>query len=364
MHRNGRDFPRKEEDRTRPPVGRFPRPRIAAFCLCAAVGVLSLCSSACVSRAQDKPTRILHVSVTGSDEDGGSRTRPLRSIQAALERAEPGDTIRVAAGDYRPRVVTVRAGKPGAPIALVGSPGARITGDGSGRQIEIRHDYITLRDLTIGDANKLVWVEGAHHVRIERNRLENAGGECIRIKYLSTDVVVAQNTIDHCGLTGFDLDRDEHNGEGVYIGTDPYQLDRNPTRVPDASNGNVVRQNVIATYAAECVDIKESAERNRVVGNICSHSRDPDGSGLDARGNRNLFRGNVVSANAGAGIRFGGYGAKDGVENSAVDNVLVANRGYGLLVLRRPQGRVCGNVVRQSGHGVVNIRSMHPTRRC
>jgi hypothetical protein len=55
-----------------------------------------------------------------------------------------------------------------------------------------------------------------------------------------------------------------------------------------------------------------------------------------------------VSVSAGAGIRFGGYEATDGIESSAVDNVLVASRRYGLLVLRRPQGRICGNVVRHA----------------
>lgn len=98
--------------------------------------------------------------------------------------------------------------------------------------------------------------------------------------------------------------------------------------------------------------------------NVCSHSRDPKRSGLDARGNGNLFRGNVVSVNAGAGIRFGGYGTYDGVENSAVDNVLVADRGYGLLVLRRPQARICGNVVRQSGRGSANVKGLRPSRPC
>jgi hypothetical protein len=306
----------------------------------------------------------LYVSVTGSDDGSGTKTHPLRSIQTALGKAEPGDTVRVAAGDYGEHIVTVRSGRPGAPITLAGNRGARISGDGSGRLIQIRNDYITLRDFMIGDADKLVWVEGAKHVRIRDNWLENAGGECIRIKYLSTNVLVYHNTIDHCGLTGFDLEGDEQNGEGVYIGTDPGQLDRNPSTVPDASDNNVIIDNTIATYAAECVDIKEGAQHNRVIGNSCSHSRDPNGSGLDARGNHNLFRGNVVSATEGAGIRFGGGGAHDGIHNSAVDNVLVANRGYGLLVLRQPQGRICGNVIRQSGLGIVNVRGTSPSVPC
>jgi hypothetical protein len=58
------------------------------------------------------------------------------------------------------------------------------------------------------------------------------------------------------------------------------------------------------------------------------------------------------------------YGAEDGIENSAVDNLLVGNRGYGLLVLRRPQDRVCGNVVRGSGLGVISAHGFDPTAPC
>jgi len=335
--------------------------RISALAACSLVAALPL--GCTVGRTH--PGRTLYVAPGGSDADNrGIRAKPLRTIQAALARARPGDTIRVAAGDYSARLVTVRSGRAGAAIAIVGAHGARISGNGSGRQVQIRNDYVTLRGFTIADADKLVWVEGARHVLIEHNRFENAGGECIRIKYLSSDVRVVDNTIDHCGLTGFDLAADEHNGEGVYIGTDPGQLDRNPTLVPDTSNHNAVVGNSIATYAAECVDIKEAASRNRVIDNDCSHSRDPDGSGFNARGNDNIFSDNVISASAGAGIRFGGYGARDGTRNSATGNVLVGNRGYGFLVLRRPQGRICGNVVRQNRLGIVNVGGIHPTAPC
>ena len=42
-----------------------------------------------------------HVAVTGSDVDEGSATTPLRTINAAAQKALPGDTITVHAGIYR-----------------------------------------------------------------------------------------------------------------------------------------------------------------------------------------------------------------------------------------------------------------------
>lgn len=208
--------------------------RFLTVSVCLLVGAGSIGFLGCAFAARDRPRRTLYVSVTGSDRGSGTKGQPLRSIQAALGRAEPGDTVRVA----------------------------------------------------------------------------------------------------------------------------------DPSAVPDASDGNAVIDNTIATYAAECVDIKEAAEHNHVIGNSCSHSRDPKGSGLSARGSHNVFRGNVVSVSEGAGISFGRYGVNDGTDNSAVDNVLVANRGYGLLVLSHPQARICGNVIRQSGLGIVNARGIRPSARC
>lgn len=334
--------------------------------LCSGLAVVAIVGASCGSSplAGTLPRRTLHVAVEARAHGTGSAARPFASIQQALAHAEPGDTIRVGAGSYRDPIATVRSGRAGAPITIAGARGARLTGNGSGRLVEIRNDYVTLRGFSIGDADKLVWIEGAHHVVVENNTLENGGGECIRIKYLSTYVTVAHNTIDHCGLTGFDLAKNEHNGEGVYIGTDPHQLDRNPTSVADASDHNSVVDNTIATYAAECVDVKEAADHNLVAGNDCSHSRDPKGSGFDSRGNDNVFRNNVSAANAGAGIRFGGYGAQDGIHNTAVGNVLVDNAGYGVLVLRQPQTRVCGNVVVQSRLGASSAAGIDPAAAC
>jgi nitrous oxidase accessory protein NosD len=326
----------------------------------AAIAILA----AGASHAATAARRTIYVSLAGTSDGTGSKTRPLSTIAAALALAQPGDTVRVAPGDYHERFTTVRSGRRGARITLSGAPGARIVGDGSGRQIQIFNDYITLRGFTVSGADKLVWIQGAHEVRIEHDRFTDGGGECVRIKYLSTHVLVAHNRIGPCGLTGFNVPEDRKNGEGVYIGTDPGQLDRNPTAVADASDANVVQANTIDTDAAECVDIKEAAERNRVIGNNCSGSRDPKGSGFDARGNNNLFLNNRSTGNVGAGIRFGGYGAEDGTKNSAIGNVLVDNGGWAFLVLRQPQARVCGNVMRRNALGPSNVSGMRPGARC
>ena len=73
-----------------------------------------------------------HVTTTGNDQDCGSAAQPFRSIQAAAERAQPGDVITVHEGVYRERVNPPRGGlsdeqrityqaAPGEQVAIKGS---------------------------------------------------------------------------------------------------------------------------------------------------------------------------------------------------------------------------------------------------
>ncbi len=48
--------------------------------------------------------REYHVSVQGNDNNDGAAERPLRTISAAAQRAQPGDAITVHAGVYRERI--------------------------------------------------------------------------------------------------------------------------------------------------------------------------------------------------------------------------------------------------------------------
>ncbi len=65
--------------------------------------------------------------LTGSDRASGDENAPLRTICEAIARAGPGDTVRIAAGDYRETIEPWRGGEPGRPITLVG--------DGSGARV-------------------------------------------------------------------------------------------------------------------------------------------------------------------------------------------------------------------------------------
>lgn len=80
-----------------------------------------------------------YVSLSGNDANEGTvPERPWRTIQAAADRMEPGDTALVAAGDYAQRVLTKRAGLPGARITFKSVGSVYMKG------FEIRHSYVTV----------------------------------------------------------------------------------------------------------------------------------------------------------------------------------------------------------------------------
>jgi hypothetical protein len=308
--------------------------------LAAAVALAVPAPAAAPPSLSDHP-RTLHVAARAAAPGDGSVARPYPRIAQALAVAVAGDTVLVGPGRYAEEVRTTRPGRPGAPIRVVGRPGAHLVGPhgrARGRMVQVLHDYVTLRSLELSDANILVWVQGASHVRLLNSRLHDAGGECVRLKGFAQANEIAGNVIARCGRARFSLARGTKNGEAVYIGTAPEQAGGRP----DRSDGNRVHHNRIAA-TAECVDIKEASRNNLVERNRCSGSDDPDGAGFSSRGDHNSFRYNLSTGHAGAGIRLGGDKVSQGVRNNVVGNTITGNAGYGLKVMRRPQGRIAGN---------------------
>jgi len=300
----------------------------------------------------------------GAAPDGkGTGDRPFATIQAALRVARGGQTVQVGPGVYREQVRSVRSGRPRAPIRLTGH-GARIVGrSGTNHLIEIGHNHIEVRGFTISHASTLISMTRVRGVRILGNTLRDGGGECVRLRYFSVRNEVAYNRIVRCGREGFDLGDNRKNGEGIYIGTAPEQLDRNPRAVPDRSNANRVHHNSIVV-PAECVDIKEDAAANVVTDNRCVGSKDPQGAGFSSRGIATVFRRNDSSGHAGAGIRVGGDHHDDGVRTVITGNRLHDNGHTGLKVIRRPQGLICGNRFWRNRDGDVNVNDVRADRRC
>ena len=318
----------------------------------AAAVVLAVPAPAAAPPSRSGHPRTLHVAAHAAAPGDGSATRPYPHVAQAVAVAVAGDTVLVGPGRYAEEVRTVRPGRPGAPIRVLGRPGAHLTGPrglARGRLVQVLHDHVTLQSLELSHANILVWVQGARGVRLLGSRLHDAGGECVRLKGSAQANEVGGNVIARCGRARFNLARGTKNGEAVYIGTAPEQA----AGRPDRSDGNRVHHNRIAA-TAECVDVKEGSRRNLVERNRCSGSDDPDGAGFSSRGDHTTFRYNRSTRHAGAGIRLGGDRRGQGVRNDVVGNTLTDNAGYGLKVMRRPQGRIAGNTFARNRRGRTN----------
>lgn len=240
----------------------------------------------------------------------------------------------------------------------------------------VNGDNITLENLTVDGfyypdfptmtrkvsvLNRLIWLQQTTNSRIIGNIVKNAGGECIRLRTASHDNEVAYNTIHGCGYYEFKiqpLQRLWKNGEGVYIGADPYQIRANQINkqaywganwdaMTDGTHNNLVHHNDIFPgaqdeltpppinelragvqpsdgYGNECVDIKEDKDdigrlvtlpgvakaqliNNVIRDNRCQGQFDEDSGALDARGSNNLFEHNhVLGTVRGAALRLGG----------------------------------------------------------
>ncbi|NOQ64234.1 MAG: DUF1565 domain-containing protein [Methyloprofundus sp.] len=290
---------------------------------------------------------------------GAAISSPLATIERALRLAKAGDTIHLMDGEYLQNIDTYRGGTPANPIRITGSPSAIVKGTERTNIAFIRHNYIELNGFTIdglvGDGSqvlhyrkKLVYIlgkknVGIHGVKLLNMELLNARDECIRFKYFARNNEISNSHISHCGAEDFLFDGGGHNGEGIYIGTAPEQLDRNATNEADQSDSNWIHDNIIETFGNECVDIKESSRFNIIEYNECSQQLDTNAAGISIRGTHNTVRFNTIHDNLGAGVRLGGDRASDGHSNNVYGNLLSNNEYSGLKIVVEPQDKICDN---------------------
>ena len=336
----------------------------------------------------------LYVDPAGSDGADGTQAAPLRSIQAALDRAEPGTTINLAPGEYREQPVTMRAGEPGAPITIRGPETGQdragryqATLYGTGRVFSIDHSNYTLEGFTIDGQEeladrqppadvsaitafkdsvreqvadgRLIYIGASEESRditgvtIRNMFLSGAGGECIRLRNNAHDNVIADSVIQYCGMFGKKEDDggrfEYHNGEGVYIGTSP-KSDDQPMYENDTSNGNRVTGNIIRTFGSECFNVKENAYDNVFEGNTCSgntESSEFDGSNIELRGHDNVVRNNTISDSAGYAIKIKSDDEKYDKGGNVVEGNQISRITAEAFMVESDarQGQLCGNQV-------------------
>lgn len=157
---------------------------------------------------------------------------PGQSIQAAIDLAQPGDTIELEDGKFNEELLSSRDGEEGNPITITGSRNAVLSGTGkTGRLFEINHSYWTVNGFTIDGKmgkgekeedfqDKLMYVLGNRETRVIKRygtefrssidgivisnmHLTNASGECLRLRYFVSGVEIFGNVISNCGIGDF-----------------------------------------------------------------------------------------------------------------------------------------------------------------
>jgi hypothetical protein len=336
--------------------------------------------------------------VAPNDSSSPSWVKAGNGIQAALDRAQPGDVIQLQPGVYTPTkaLQTKRHGEAHRPITIKGpESGLDVSRRNeaviiaSGHVFNIDHSYYVLDGFTINGQPDLEFADiptaprallaykDKNQSRIADSRLiyigntardvtgivitnmflTGAGGECIRMRNFTTNSKVTDSLIYRCGFVAKNKEYRYHNGEGIYIGTSPKSTDQ-PYHKNDGSNNNLVQNNVIQTFAAECVDIKENAAGNIIDSNQCLYGLGPDTANeaiLEVRGKRNQITNNTIQHSWGYGIKLWSDNASSGGANIVAGNRLSNINSDVITVKKQSQpAEVCENSYADGAPSVVS----------
>jgi len=171
------------------------------------------------------------VAIDGNDTNPGTREEPWRTIQHAVDQAQPGVTIYVRGGVYEESVRIDRGGAAGEYVALENYPGERPVIDPafkSGCGVLVTADYVRIKGLEIrnckADPERRAETGGlgfavANHCVAEGNTVhhvigaqgEHHGKPAIGISVQDSDSVIIQNNtvydvVGHCESMGIKAD--------------------------------------------------------------------------------------------------------------------------------------------------------------
>jgi methionine-rich copper-binding protein CopC len=362
--------------------------RLAAVVALVVVGLAAVSVGSTPAHAQGSVYYVNPDTKVGNNANTGTSSgAPFATLQKALDVAQAGATINLAAGTYREAVITKRAGTAAAPITVKGPQEGRdkavLYGLG-GRVFSIDHSYYTLTGFTIdGQQNiarseypnvtslsqieafknsvqakavnsKLVYVGASTTsadivgTTISNMFLNGSGGECVRFRNRAANSLIVDSVIQWCGMraSGSGDQYKYHNAEGVYIGTSPKSTDQ-PFAANDTSNNIVVRNSTINTYGSECFEVKENANRNRLENSDCGWNDEPlanQGSNVELRGDHNTVLGSRLSQSRSWNLKLASDSTTyDKGGNTAQGTTFSSAATYPIINKQTGSGPFCGN---------------------
>ena len=170
--------------------------------------------------------RVFFVARHGNDAGPGTRARPWRTIQHALERLGPGQRVLVRRGTYVQDLVAERSGTARAPITVAAYPRERVvlraastSGDTYPLRITSGAAYLRVQGFVIelakGTSSTNVYFEGrAHHVELSSNEIRFSQDQGIFSEASTSNLQLLGNRIHDNGrghVSG------QHQSHGIYI---------------------------------------------------------------------------------------------------------------------------------------------------
>ncbi len=230
--------------------------------------------------------------------------RPFCSIGAAALAVSPGQTVLVAAGNYRERVAIHRSGTRRAPVLFLAAPGGNVTLSGGGNGFYLSNvSWVTVTGFNVSRTRSYgIAVLDASHITLSRNRVSQAG-------------------IRASAMTAY----------GIYLSdvSDSLVL------------GNVANRNSDAGIALTNGATRNVIESNRIYDNARGYVRAAAGIRLYGAPN-NVVTGNVSHDNEDSGIEIH-VGSDDAVVSN---NITYDNGDHGIDVYKSPGPRILSNTVR------------------
>ncbi|MFI6477990.1 discoidin domain-containing protein [Nonomuraea sp. NPDC050663] len=266
-------------------------------------------------RARDAAgnTSAASAQVTATTQGGGGTVVDVSTaaqLSSALAAAQPGQTIRLAAGEYRGSFVTQRAGTASAPITLTGPENAVLINDGpsgsapscpaptagwdSGYGLWLYGaPYWRLTGFTVKESKKGIVLDDSHHVTLDDVTVHHTDEEGVHFRRSSADGVIQNSTITHAGLVqpGY--------GEGVYLGSaaSNWGCHGNSGGVDRSDRVKVVGNTFGPGIAAEHIDVKEGTSGGLIKDNTFNGTgisgQNSGDSWVDVKGTGYVIEGNT-----------------------------------------------------------------------
>jgi Right handed beta helix region len=166
-----------------------------------------------------------YVSTRGSDSNPGTRARPWRTVQKALDTLRPGQRALVARGTYSENHTMERAGTRAAPITIAAQTrGVVLHAEATrGDTYPIRFTdgaaYVRLTGFVLerarGTSSTNVYFEGnAHHIELSRNEIRYSQDQGVFAERTTRNLHIVGNRIHR---NGFGHVSGQHQSHGIYI---------------------------------------------------------------------------------------------------------------------------------------------------